>query len=216
MENRESQVNEQKDENFWVEAHRRLEITRAAVQQGFIPGPRQKKMILKDRARALAREPEAETDVAYLRTVEFLLADERYAIESAYVHQVYPLKGLTSLPCTPAFVLGITNVRGEILSVIDIKRFFDLPDRGLSDLNKVIIVQMDEMRLGILADAILGTRAIPLPAIQPSLPTFTGIRAEYLQGVVAALPGMDERLIILDVERILSDERIIVHEQVQV
>jgi len=47
------------------------------------------------------------------------------------------------------------------------------------------------------------------------LPTFTGIRAEYLQGVVAALPGMDERLIILDVERILSDERIIVHEQVK-
>ena len=216
MENGEREKANKRGENFWAEAHRRLEITRAAVQEGFIPDPRQKKEILRDRARALAREPEAETTVAYLRAIEFLLAGERYAIESAYVRQVYPLKSLTPLPCTPAFVLGITNVRGEILSVIDIKRFFDLPEQRLSDLDKVIIVQMDEMRVGILADAILGTRAIPLPEIQPSLPTFTGIRAEYLQGVVAALPGIDERLIILDVERILSDERIIVHEQVQV
>jgi len=211
----EREVDKQRDENFWAEVHRRLEVTRAAVQEGFVPDPRQKKRILKDRARDLAREPATETDVTYLRTIEFLLADERYAIESAYVRQVYPLKGLTPLPCTPAFVMGITNVRGEILSVIDIKQFFDLPEQGLSDLNKVIIVQMDEMRVGILADAILGTRAIPLPEIQPSLPTFTGTRAEYLKGVVASLPGMDERLIVLDVERILSDERIIVHEQVK-
>src|SRR5439155_25417175 len=129
---------------------------------------------------------------------------------SSSVREVYPLKELTPLPCTPPFVLGIINVRGKILSVIDIKKFFDLPEKGLTDLNKVIIVHADEMELGILADALLGVRAIPLEELQPSLPTLTGIRAEYLKGVTK------DRLVILDTEKILSDKGIIVHEEVEI
>lgn len=50
---------------------------------------------------------------------------------SEYVREIYPLKEFTPIPCTPPFVLGIINVRGQILSVIDIKKFFDLPEKGL-------------------------------------------------------------------------------------
>ena len=183
-----------------------LQSTIALTQQ-------EKKKILKERAKALAREPDRkETTEEHLEVVEFLLANERYAVESSYVREVYPLKELTPLPCTPSFVVGIINVRGEILSVIDIKKFFDLPEKGLTDLNKVIIVQANEpeMELGILADAIIGVRSIPLKEIQLSLPTLTGIREEYLRGVT------NERLVILDVAKILYDERIIVHEEVEV
>lgn len=168
-----------------------------------------KKEILKARARALAQEPkERDTAEEYIEVVEFLLAHETYGIESLYVREVYPLKELTPLPCTPPFVLGIINVRRQILSLIDLKKFFDLPEKGLTDLNKVIIVRTDAMELGILADVILGTRSIPLKEIQPTLPTLTGIRAEYLRGVTK------ERLIILDAEKILSDRKIVVYEEV--
>jgi len=70
---------------------------------------------------------------------------------------------------------------GQILSVIDIKKFFGLPEKGLTDLNKVIVVRTQQMELGILADAVLGVRAIGLSDLQNSLPTLTGIRAEYLR-----------------------------------
>jgi purine-binding chemotaxis protein CheW len=100
-------------------------------------------------------------------------------------------------------------VRGQILPVIDIKKFFDLPEHGITDLHKVIIVHHEEMDLGVLADVIFGVRAIPLNALQPSLPTLTGIREEYLKGVTA------ERLVVLDVTRILADPRIIVQEEVE-
>ena len=140
--------------------------------------------------------------------MEFLLAYEKYGIESSYVREVYPMKELTPLPCTPPFILGIINVRGQIISVIDIKKFFDLPDKGLTDLNKVIIVTDGKMEFGILADVIPGVRSVALSELQPSLPTLTGVRAEYLKGVT------EERFIILDVEKILSDEKIIVHEEV--
>lgn len=168
------------------------------------------RQILKARAKALARPPESlkHTETA-IEVIEFGLAQERYAIPTAAVREVYALKDLTPVPCTPAFVLGVINWRGQILPVIDIKKFFDLPERGITDLHKVIIVQHEKMELGILADLIVGVRTVPLNALQPSLPTLAGIREEYLKGVTA------ERLVVLDVAKILADPKIIVHEEVE-
>lgn len=194
----------------WREVERRMEAARAAIEQAWAPSPGETQRILKARALALARKPEP-AQIAGERTevVEFLLAHERYAIESQYVREVYPLENLTPLPCTPAFVLGIVNLRGEILSVIDIKKFFELPEKGLTDLNKVIVLQSGSMLFGILADAILGVRSIALLEIQSSLPTLTGIREDYLTGVTK------ERVAILDAAKLLSDRKLVVQEEVQ-
>jgi purine-binding chemotaxis protein CheW len=194
----------------WDGVRRRIETAQAALEQRLTPAADEKQEILKARAKALAWEPGAKkTAGTDLEVVEFLLAYERYAVQVAYVREVYPLKELTPLPGAPPFVLGMINVRGRILSVIDLKKFFDLPEKGLTDLNKVIILRSDKLEFGILADVILGARAIPLDDIQPSLPTLTGIREEYLKGVTA------ERIVILDGEKLLSDPAIIVHEEME-
>jgi len=194
----------------WTDIHHRLESARTALERILVPGLAKKQAVLKARAKSLAQENKVmEGAEQHLEVVEFLLAYEKYGIESSYVREIYPLKDLTPLPCTPAFVLGLINVRGQILSVIDIKKFFDLPDKGLTDLNKVIIVHTAKMELGLLADAILGISLIPLTEIQPSLPTLTGIRAEYFRGVTK------ERLVVLDAKNLLLDKKIIVHEEVQ-
>lgn len=192
----------------WNEVRRRIESTRLAAERAWAPDPQQVRRVLKSRAQTLAREPEKAQAADGLEFLEFLLAHETYAVESRYVREVYPLQDLTPLPCTPAFVLGIVNLRGEILSVIDIKKFFELPEKGLSDLNKVIVLQSDNMLFGILADAIVGVRRVPLSEIQPSLPTLTGVREKYLKGVTG------ERTVLLDAEKMLADEKIIVQEQV--
>ncbi|MCP4349996.1 MAG: purine-binding chemotaxis protein CheW [Desulfobacterales bacterium] len=161
--------------------------------------------ILRERARLLAQEAEAmKQEGEYCTVVEFLLADERYAFELACIREVCPLKELTPIPCTPSFVLGIVNFRGQILSVIDIKKFFDIPGYDLTNLNRIIILHSDEMEFGVLADEVLGVRSILLSEIQPSVPTFTGIRAEYLKGVTK------DRVVILNGEKILADKNIIV------
>jgi purine-binding chemotaxis protein CheW len=195
----------------WGKIHLRLEAVNTAIERGWSPSPEERKKILKARARALALEPHKEaTREERKEILEFLLANETYGIESCYVREVYPLRELTPVPCTPPFVLGIINVRGRILPVIDIKKFFDLPQKGLTDLNKVIILQRNGMEIGILSDAILGNRSISLKEMQSSLPTLTDIRAEYLMGVTG------ERMVILDAAKILSDKRMIVHEQVEI
>lgn len=185
----------------------RVEKARESLERGATPSPKEKGAVLKARARILAQEKE-EVDAArkFLDIIEFSLASETYGIESAFVREVYPLKDFTPLPGTPPFVLGIVNVRGQIISVIDLKKFFNLPEKGLGQLNKVIIIRNDRMEFGILADAVLDARPIPLEAIQAAPPTVSGIGAEYLKGVTGG------RMIILAAEKILGDEQIIVHQ----
>lgn len=195
----------------WDEIYKRLETTQVAIEKNLTPTIEEKKKILKARAKNLAQEPKAtQSATEYIEVVEFLLAYEKYCIELNFISEIYPLKEITLLPCTPNFVLGIINVRGKILSVMDIKKFFNLPEKGLTDLNKVMIIHTPEMELGILADAIIGVQLIPLKDIQPPLSTLTGIHAEYLRGITK------ERCVILDVTKILSDQKIIVQEQIEI
>jgi purine-binding chemotaxis protein CheW len=182
----------------------------AVAEQRLASTAEEKARILKARAKALAREPPQHAESAqYLEIVECLLAYESYAIESAFVREVYPLRELTPLPGTPAFVLGIVNVRGQILSVVDLKKFFDLPAKGLTDLNKIVILSNGHMEFGLLVDAVIGVQRIAVAEIQSPLPMLSGIHADYLKGVTA------QRLVILDVARILADPKIIVREDIQ-
>jgi len=167
-----------------------------------------KQAILRERARLLARTEAGEQSTEVVDVVEFMLAHEHYAVGIEAVVEVYPLKEMTPLPCTPAFVRGVVNVRGQIVAVIDIKTFFNLPGNALADSNKVIILGSDATKLAVLADEVLGVRELPAGALQPALPTMGGIGAEYLLGVTV------ERLMVLDAGRILADERIVVDEEV--
>lgn len=98
-------------------------------------------------------------------------------------------------------------MRGQILPVIDIKKFFELPDAGITDLHRVIIVHSEGAEIGILADTVTAVRSIPLDSVQSSLPTLTGIRAAYLRGVT------DDHVVILDVSKILLDPKLVEEEE---
>jgi purine-binding chemotaxis protein CheW len=192
----------------WAKLHGRLDASHAALKRRLIPSLEEKRKILHARARVLATGGKTAPTSPYLllEVVEFVLGPEHYGIASSHIREIHPLSEFTPVPCTPAFVLGLVNVRGQILSIINIKKLFDLPEKGLTDLNKVIIVHAGHMELGILADAIIGIRSIAQEDLHPALPTLTGIRAEYLRGITK------DSMVVLDVEKILSDEKILVNE----
>lgn len=190
----------------WQQVHDLVEASQWILKKDFAQSREEKAAILRSRAGILSRSLEEKTDTGHIEVVAFTLAYEEYAIESSYVREVYPLKELTPVPGVPPFVLGIINVRGQILSVIDIKKFFELPEKGLTDLNKVIILHTDKMEFGILADVVIGVRPILTKDLQPSIPGFTGIRVQYLKGVTG------ERTVLLDAEKLLSDANIVVRD----
>ncbi len=170
----------------------------------------EERRILKERAVELSREKAPETDSGLaIEIVEFEVAGERYGFPLTQVREVCLLKQLTPVPCTPGFVAGIINLRGEIVTVVDIRQFFELPARGITDLNRIIVIRSGGIQLGVLGDTICGARAVSTNDLQTSLPTLTGLRAEYMRGVTG------ERLIVLDAAKMLSDPKLSIYEEVE-
>jgi purine-binding chemotaxis protein CheW len=182
------------------------EKARGELGQESVFMPRQTQQILRERARVLAQETARDTvqQEEMMRVVEFSLARERYAVEAVFVRSVQQVQQLTPLPCTPAFVLGIINVHGRILSVVDLRAFFDLPPISTAQRETVIMLRTEKLELGVLIDEALGSWLLPVKSVKAVAPGRFGIRREYLRGIV------DEQVIVLDVERILSDKRMIV------
>jgi purine-binding chemotaxis protein CheW len=167
------------------------------------------KRILAERARVLAQgEGAGEIPIDTCEILEFEMGTERYGIEVSEIREVLPLQQYTSLPCTPSFIFGIINVRGEILSVVDLKKFFGMPDQGITNQNKVIILDNGSMTFGILVDLIVGVRYVDTEGLIPLPPTISSIGEEHLLGMMA------DGLIVLDGEKLLGDPRILVHEEI--
>lgn len=169
--------------------------------------PEKIKNILIERAKQLARSTEVKSGET-MQLVVFSLANETYGIATDYVREVQPLRDVTPVPCTPRFVVGVINIRGAIYSVIDIREFFGLPKRELNESTKVILVNAAGLEVGILADDVMGAKSIPLEDIRPPLDSHGGIKEECIAGITR------DMLIILDLETLLRDERIIVREEV--
>lgn len=165
-----------------------------------------KQEILKQRAQKLAQKITTVSQVEQLQVIVFYLGSEKYAIETSYIREVYPLKEITSLPGLPPFVKGIMNVRRRILSVIDLKYFLDITTENKDLVTKVLILEHKTMEFAILTDGIEGIKTIPIPEIQNSLPTLTGIKQEFLKGLTT------DQLVILDGKRLLESQHFIIQD----
>lgn len=164
--------------------------------------------ILKERARKISDTQEDDKlNEAVIEVLKFELANEIFAFEIKYIKEVLPVREITELPLKENFVLGVINLRGQIVSVLDIRKLYGIPERGISNLNRVIVLKNDKIEFGILADNIIDVDKILLSSIQES---FTGVdefRKEYLLGVTP------DRIVIIDANKILNDKKIIINNK---
>jgi len=192
----------------WEAIHRRLAITTAAISGSMNHDPERVSRILEARARAAAKPAAAPDDVERLEVLTFSLAGETYGVETRHVRDVCQLKDLTAIPCTPPFVAGVMNLRGQVLAILDLRTYFELPARGLTELNQVLVLKGGDNEFGLLADSIAGLCFVTVSDLQEGLPTLTGIRERFLRGVTGQM------LAVLDGARLLADSTLKVNEHV--
>lgn len=168
-----------------------------------------KKQILQERAERLKIQTEKEKeDDAKVAGVEFTLSDEHYIINNNFVVEIIPLKEFTPLPCTRPFITGIINIRGRIISLIDIKYFLNLPGKNITNLNKVIVVSQNEIEVGILADEVIGQKQITVEKLQKSIPGSDDNNRNFIRGIT------ENQLIYLNMEKLLSNDEIIINDEI--
>lgn len=153
---------------------------------------------------ALRTDTESRVD----QYVVFRLGDAESAIDIAFVEEFRPINNISPIPCTPAFVAGAINVRGRIVPVIDLAAFSRPGRREYPARAKAIVINKDSSHFGILADDLLEVAHIRPEEIDARA---TGADRHVVDFAAGAT---EEGLTVLDIEAIVADKRLIVHEEV--
>lgn len=162
-------------------------------------------VLLERAARML--HPEPGTHVTEMtEIIRFQLAYQEYALEMKYVREVILTGEITPVPGTPDFISGICAARGQIISLMDLRALFRIPEKGLTDLNRVIVITDGKITFGILADTISGVGNIAIDQLVPPRPDELPGATRYLAGV------MGQDLYVLDGAAILGDPGIIIDD----
>jgi purine-binding chemotaxis protein CheW len=146
---------------------------------------------------------EAKVENIDFKMVTFTLAGKDYGIDIMKVKEIAKFVNFTYVPNTPPFVRGVYNLRGEIISIIDLREMFNLPyeaDETFTEENGLIL-RLESNMIGVIVDKIDKVVGISSDSIQPPHPIFGDINIKYISGVVE---NEGRLYIILDVERILG------------
>ena len=140
------------------------------------------------RARTIQGDNSENVENRERKVVRFSLSEEEYAIDAHFIHSIKDTEqdNLTifAVPGVPNYIVGVINLRGEIISVINLKVFFTLPDEKKKSITKIIIVECEDVnvRVGFLVDSVHGIADFPVAEIQPALSTIEKIKSDYLDG----------------------------------
>jgi purine-binding chemotaxis protein CheW len=141
--------------------------------------------------------------------VVFNLANENYGVDIAAVDGIVKMQRITAVPRAPSFVEGITNLRGEVLPVIDLRRRFGLPVTETTMETRIVNVEMDGSKVGMIVDAVSEVLRVSEEDIEPPSPIITTVDGDWSgrNAFITGIAKVDERLIILlDLAKVLSLE----------
>ena len=225
----ESGVDTEQGRDFdWEAVRRRIAEATAAIEESIEVSPEELQRVWAQRAAVLAQAPVEEDTGEQIRLVLIRLGREIYGIDARYVYYVKPADLITHVPRVPEWVAGVVNLRGRILSVVDLRRFFGLPPAEISPdddsesegVPSLVVVETPDMEVALVTDDVLTVESAPLSQIQDTTGTVRGLRPEYVRGVAACKSGDAGEegdgsiVVVLDLVALLADERLIVHEEI--
>ncbi|MCI1026476.1 chemotaxis protein CheW [Pantoea dispersa] len=133
----------------------------------------------------------------------FTLGDEEYGIDILKVQEIRGYDQVTRIANTPEFIRGVTNLRGVIVPIIDLRVKFSQPDVEYNENTVVIVLNLEHRVVGIVVDGVSDVLSLTQDQIRPAPEFAVTMSTEYLTG----LGALGERMLILvDIEKLLSSE----------
>ncbi|SEO56909.1 chemotaxis protein CheW [Aquisalimonas asiatica] len=135
--------------------------------------------------------------------VTFSLADETYGIDVMRVQEVLPMSEIAPVPGAPRFVLGIINLRGNVVTVIDTRMRFGLESRDTDNASRIVVIETGDQVAGILVDSVAEVMNVREDEVDTAPNVGNEESSKYIYGVVSR---GEELLILVDVNKLLSRE----------
>ncbi len=148
---------------------------------------------------------EDDEDAQKDKYLTFHLAKEDYGVEIRHVTEIIGIQRITEVPDMSDFVRGVINLRGKIIPVIDVRTRFKLPPREYDDRTCIIVVNINDMAVGLVVDEVSEVANIPEDQVEPPPRTGKGTNGRFIQGMGKI---GEEVKILLDVSKLLHDEEL--------
>lgn len=138
-----------------------------------------------------------------MQLVTFRLAEETYGINVMHVQEVLRITEIAAVPGAPSYVLGIINLRGNVVTVIDTRSRFGLPSAETDDSSRIVIIEADKQVVGILVDSVAEVVELQQSEIDSAPNVGNEESSRYIQGVANLA---DDLLIVVDLNKLLTEE----------
>ncbi|MGD2116922.1 MAG: chemotaxis protein CheW [Chromatiales bacterium] len=138
-----------------------------------------------------------------IQLVTFKLKDEVYGINVMQVQEVLRVAEIAPVPGAPHYVLGIINLRGNVVTVIDTRTRFGLPSTEIDDLSRIVIIESEQQVVGILVDSVAEVVDLHASEIDSAPNVGNEESSRYIQGVAS---WNNNLLIVVDLNKLLSEE----------
>lgn len=133
--------------------------------------------------------------------VAFELGNEVYGVDIDRVQEIIRMTAITRLPKAPEFIVGVIDLRGRVIPVVDLKKRFGLPQGEGTRASRIVVFDTDGHTIGIVVDGVSEVLRVPAEAVEPPSPVVTTEESDYVRGIAK----LDGRLIILlDLDRVLT------------
>ncbi len=165
-------------------------------------------MAKNEKARDLLEEEEwseDDEDTQKDKYLTFHLHGEDYGIEIRFVTEIIGIQNITKVPDMPVFLKGVINLRGKVIPVMDVRARFKLPERDYDERTCIIVVNIDDIAIGLVVDKVQEVVDIPETQVEPAPEMSKGKSSPFLQGMGKI---GDEVKILLNVEQLLYDEEL--------
>ena len=139
------------------------------------------------------------------RWVSFRLGSETYGIDVMQVREVLRGTDISPVPGAPAYVLGIINLRGNVVSIIDTRSRFGLPSKEMDDASRILILEAGDHVVGFLVDSVCEVAELRASEVESAPDTGSGEAARFIIGLSNRKDGL---LILVDASKLLSDDEL--------
>jgi chemotaxis signal transduction protein len=145
-------------------------------------------------------------ELSELQLVTFLLSGEEYGVPISQIQEIDRLSKITKVPKAASFVEGVTNLRGEVIPVLDTRKRFDLELKAADDRTRIIIVELGGVKTGLVVDAVREVLSLSKKDIAPPPEAIhSGVDQRFISGIGKVDSGK-RMIVLLDVEKILSKD----------
>lgn len=141
-------------------------------------------------------------DDPVLQWVTFRLGNETYGINVMQVREVLRYTEIAPVPGAPSYVIGIINLRGNVVTVIDTRERFGLPNSEITDSTRIVILESEDQVVGIMVDAVAEVVYLRESEIEIAPNVGNAESSRYIQGVCHK---NDELLILIEIAKLLTD-----------